>query len=660
MPIKRFLGILGIFATLIFAQEAVETEIEASEITEQAVTEETITEEAVTEEVTAQEIVAQEPSVEEKAVEEEAVKEEETEETTVEAGTPVVRRVRGLSLAPGAHAPRESETERRATTSGNVRYGMRLTMVERDTTTPHEPLIEKRLISPEDSATLEKLLSYMATEDSGNEEDNSYDRLFAELNRAIEDTIREYTASMRTPRMIGWIGGNSYDRVDNYRETNSKGSFNANVGFGLLFPITRWFGIKGELSYMNTLYADTLIGYNRETYCILREDATLTIPLLANFMIRPRNLLFDMFAGASFMGNKKNVFSMMGTALGRRVGKNGYLFADSRFGWSTGEKFWSAGIGYEYVIPYVRDPSATRRHSIVAKPDTFNVVSRVNDIAAGRIAPSGQFRVRGGSALDFAVTPYYGYTLDSLIVNDTIMTGEIGRYSLSRLTKNLNILAMFNKIPEVVPDSFDVIIDVIDHGDFLHSSGKVRLQEGESQEFAITPKVGFVLDSVLVNGRSIGPRSSYRVERISSNINLAAYFSRVKAIEIRKIPTIHSGINFESGTANLTPDSKETLDAILAVLQNEVEMKIEIAGHTDASGNYAFNVQLSHDRAQAVVNYMVEGGISADRMRAVGFGPDKPVADNRTREGRAKNRRVEIHTINSENSENQEGVENEQ
>ena len=71
-------------------------------------------------------------------------------------------------------------------------------------------------------------------------------------------------------------------------------------------------------------------------------------------------------------------------------------------------------------------------------------------------------------------------------------------------------------------------------------------------------------------------------------------------------------------------------------------LKLEVQGHTDNVGNDAYNQTLSEARAKAVVTWLTQHGVAADRLTAKGYGKTKPVADNGSDEGRAKNRRVEI------------------
>ena len=70
--------------------------------------------------------------------------------------------------------------------------------------------------------------------------------------------------------------------------------------------------------------------------------------------------------------------------------------------------------------------------------------------------------------------------------------------------------------------------------------------------------------------------------------------------------------------------------------------RIRIEGHTDSTGKESFNIYLSNQRAKAVREYMISRGISADRLEAIGYGPSRPIANNKTRSGRAANRRVEF------------------
>lgn len=101
-------------------------------------------------------------------------------------------------------------------------------------------------------------------------------------------------------------------------------------------------------------------------------------------------------------------------------------------------------------------------------------------------------------------------------------------------------------------------------------------------------------------------------------------------------------INFETGSATLTADSRYELDNLVTALNAYPNLVIEVAGHTDNTGDPAANLSLSGARAASVVKYLTDRGISEGRLRARGYGDTKPLAPNDTPENRAKNRRTEF------------------
>jgi len=101
-------------------------------------------------------------------------------------------------------------------------------------------------------------------------------------------------------------------------------------------------------------------------------------------------------------------------------------------------------------------------------------------------------------------------------------------------------------------------------------------------------------------------------------------------------------IEFESGKAALTPSGKAILDEMAAALQKLRDKKVEVIGHTDNVGLRESNLALSQARAEAVRQYLAEKGINPDMVSVSGQGPDRPVADNASADGRAHNRRIEF------------------
>ncbi len=112
--------------------------------------------------------------------------------------------------------------------------------------------------------------------------------------------------------------------------------------------------------------------------------------------------------------------------------------------------------------------------------------------------------------------------------------------------------------------------------------------------------------------------------------------------KINKEGTISLYINFDTGKATIKADSFAQLDQVVAALKNASTLKLEISGHTDSVGAAESNLALSDSRAKSVMKYLTDKGIVASRLSAKGYGQVNPVADNRSDEGRAKNRRVEL------------------
>ncbi len=101
-------------------------------------------------------------------------------------------------------------------------------------------------------------------------------------------------------------------------------------------------------------------------------------------------------------------------------------------------------------------------------------------------------------------------------------------------------------------------------------------------------------------------------------------------------------VHFDNGKASIRPESSAILDQAAAMLKQSASTKVEIAGHTDNVGAGEANLTLSQQRAESVGAALAARGIAAERFTAKGYGASKPVADNRSEEGRAKNRRVEL------------------
>lgn len=110
-----------------------------------------------------------------------------------------------------------------------------------------------------------------------------------------------------------------------------------------------------------------------------------------------------------------------------------------------------------------------------------------------------------------------------------------------------------------------------------------------------------------------------------------------------RVGIVLEGVVFPTGSNELTADARQRLDRVAATLAQQDQLKAEVAGYTDSRGNAEANRRLSQRRAEAVMAYLVEKGIAADRLSARGYGQDNPIASNNNEAGRQRNRRVELH-----------------
>ncbi len=144
---------------------------------------------------------------------------------------------------------------------------------------------------------------------------------------------------------------------------------------------------------------------------------------------------------------------------------------------------------------------------------------------------------------------------------------------------------------------------------------------------AIGAGIGLYMDKQEAALRQATQGTGIQVERTSEN-NI--------------VLNMPDNITFDTAHAKIKPQAFGTLGNLARTLEQFRETRIVVAGHTDNVGSDAANLRLSQRRAYSVRNYLIDQGVSARRMQAVGYGETRPVANNETANGRAKNRRVEI------------------
>lgn len=143
---------------------------------------------------------------------------------------------------------------------------------------------------------------------------------------------------------------------------------------------------------------------------------------------------------------------------------------------------------------------------------------------------------------------------------------------------------------------------------------------------AIGGGIGYYMDTQEAKLRKQLRSTGVSVERDGNNINLI----------------MPGNITFPSNGRNLKADFYDVLDSVALVVKEYEKTRIVVAGYTDSKGSDAYNNKLSADRAIAVAAYLKSRKINAARFETVGFGEKNPIADNKTKQGRSQNRRVEL------------------
>ncbi len=145
------------------------------------------------------------------------------------------------------------------------------------------------------------------------------------------------------------------------------------------------------------------------------------------------------------------------------------------------------------------------------------------------------------------------------------------------------------------------------------------------------------------------PDEQGKVELKPAKSPLIGFVGRQKALEklfVEDGQFVLEGVVFEFDSDKLTDSAKAVLDDVAEVLQKHSDIRVEILGYTDSLGNDQYNLDLSQRRVDSVIKYLVSKGIDSNRLVGKGMGEANPIGDNKTREGRALNRRIEFRIIN--------------
>ncbi len=281
--------------------------------------------------------------------------------------------------------------------------------------------------------------------------------------------------------------------------------------------------------------------------------------------------------------------------------------------------------GRDACLPTIPDAElAARARQIVESVNGIRVV----DTGCGEIAMSSPFFRAERAA-------------DEIIIEGSMIPGEASR-----------VYSVVSALAPSVPVVRRIVTDgVADEAWTEALPDAIRLMAARVLDPALTVEDGVVTVSGRVPSEGAREGVILRLEQLFPG------FKVVDRLEVRPPETgieLQRGLDqfvasrvveFEFDSDVLTADGRETVDEVAALLRPLPGVNVEISGHTDSTGDDAFNLDLSLRRADAVRAHLVEQGLSAARFETAGFGETRPIADNKTPEGRQRNRRTEFRVI---------------
>jgi outer membrane protein OmpA-like peptidoglycan-associated protein len=173
-----------------------------------------------------------------------------------------------------------------------------------------------------------------------------------------------------------------------------------------------------------------------------------------------------------------------------------------------------------------------------------------------------------------------------------------------------------------------------------------KLQEGELAR--TRSELGVKSQQLATTSEQLETERKARAEADSRYREAMQKLAEAAALNVKQdtrgtVIVLPGSVLFDTGKSTLTAVAQQKLTLVAGTIAPQAEEHdIVVEGHTDSRGSRDFNMSLSQQRAQTVMNFLVSRGVPAESITAVGIGPDRPIADNNSRDGRAENRRVEI------------------
>lgn len=299
-----------------------------------------------------------------------------------------------------------------------------------------------------------------------------------------------------------------------------------------------------------------------------------------------------------------------------------------------------------YALRYVTDGGASATTTTVpptdttaaATPSTAVAPSTPSTAVGSTVAPAPG-SVRAVAEVDGATIVLSG-VVATAGVRDSLVAAASAAFGASKVTDDL-VVAGGGAPSQAVLASVDRLASLLGAVGPRLSRGTVSIvgtaitATGTAFNGQAANELAAAVDAANGNGVSVtGTFQAAVADRATLQTQLTALLGR-------------SGINFASGSAEIDDLSRDVLDTAASSILALPEVRVAVNGHTDDVGSATTNQTLSQRRAESVVAYLVERGVAADRLKATGYGPTQPIADNATADGRAANRRIEFAVTGS-------------
>ncbi|QCK13752.1 OmpA family protein [Mangrovivirga cuniculi] len=398
--------------------------------------------------------------------------------------------------------------------------------------------------------------------------------------------------------------------------------------------------------------------------------------------------------GNEYRGNNNNKMKA-GVSISRKVG-DGWsdpepLEIENNYNTSESANFYMANNRRTLIMSVERDDSRGRRDLYVSfkrEDDTWTEPLNLGDDINTASMESSPFLAPDDKTLYFSSAGYSGYGGNDIYVSRRLdstwtkwsepenlgpgingelddeffiipPTGDFAYYSKGITEENLDVFKI--SLPEFYrPDPVTLVAGrVLDKESEEPVEARIiyqRLSDGKIIGETLSDPGSGEYEIMLPSGEEYGflaEAEDYLA--MSENLNLSEQETYDEVERDLYLTPIKKGaiitlnnIFFDFDKSTLKPQSKPELDRLVKFMNDNDDVKVQVSGHTDSVGSEQYNMGLSRRRAQAVVDYLTDNGISKDRIVVEAYGESRPIEDNSTSEGRAKNRRVEFEIIDAD------------